>query len=1085
MNHGGGGGSIPTERGPKLVKESGTYGKCVRCGITLNQERHPQLLPCLHSICQACLPTNKSEINKDVSLFPACPSCDLPFNILEVTDNVFLKNSSNELWNGNVKCTCCEGFVASGWCIECREALCSECVSAHRRVKVTRDHTILLQPPTGFPTPTKFCVTHRHEPIKLFCLTCNQLTCRDCQLMDHRNHSFQFLHEALVSQKEQLQLLVQRVWQQREAVKQSLQDMDGRLLDIIELKSKLRESLRRMLIATVQLLKSRAVSIYSYIENMFDSEVAGIETRRSALNRLRERQEYVADFAERALNVEDFFALLSSKSQIVTQLQHILSQNTAPPESMLSLQLVISDDFKKYVSSFCKVVGDIVPFAKSHVRKDESPRNPERTQESPNSPFDQNPSHVAPVPIHSVPPSHNPVLQVPCLSPAPPSLLNQPSTSQASRSQDQPLRNPSHSNPPVSSPVPPKTCLSTLAPSKPCLDPNPLCCVPSNPTPPADAPAGPVQSPLVPPDAQLSSVQSPTSPSAQPPTKATPRLYGKFKASPPPGSRQSRSGKNGKSWTFHAYSPGKHCFSPSPQSSSADTLNVPPRSAMVNSVPNLASSQTLTVALHPSRCQPLRILIGSPCVNPAPVLPVKALADSPCDRGLLPTSLSGQASEPDRPARENEPTSTVTEVDPGDRVVASACDGDVDVATGSTCSDLPLAVSLGGTVTHTDDGADRDRRLGEAKAIGPVSYTLNNWRTRMPTSFKEILLGSSSPSPTTAGSLVATEMPSRPPNTQSLTSTNGIHISTTFLQPRVSLFRIPISIPAPGCPLPQFLLVQGASKNEIILQEINDEQSHGDDNALSESEDLLWTKALSSPGTPPLLQCVSCAACRTVGGSLLCVSCGRGYHRDCHIPPIGPSFWEDWKCSLCQDLADDTDPYADDRPKTMCLNIADQRKCEHLLLFLRCENDTNVLCSPTEPPSDSICLDSIHGRLLQHRSPPYRTPSEFVSDVWVLLDNMLMNSKDQESCIKLRGSFQVELGAVFGTALHPSLLSSPGSSCVERGKAVRTEAPSAAETLKRMREFVNKIKVPKTMESLSSEDDMDKNTKRCRLSDAH
>lgn len=55
---------------------------------------------------------------------------------------------SSRLW---LQCTCCEGFVASGWCVECGEALCSECVSAHRRVKVTKDHTIRLQPPTGLP----------------------------------------------------------------------------------------------------------------------------------------------------------------------------------------------------------------------------------------------------------------------------------------------------------------------------------------------------------------------------------------------------------------------------------------------------------------------------------------------------------------------------------------------------------------------------------------------------------------------------------------------------------------------------------------------------------------------------------------------------------------------------------------------------------------------------------------------------------------------------------------------------------------------------------------------------------------------
>ncbi|XP_055782022.1 transcription intermediary factor 1-alpha-like [Salvelinus fontinalis] len=1097
MNHGGqSGGDFPF--GPNVVKESGTYGNCVLCGLTLNHERYPQLLPCLHSICQACLPPDNPGLQKDLSISPACPSCDLPFNILEVKDNLFIKNSSNELWTGNVQCTCCEGFVASGWCVECGEALCSECVSAHRRVKVTKDHTIRLQPPTGVSAPTVFCPTHKHEPIKLFCLTCDQLTCRDCQLMDHRNHSFQFLHEAMVSQKDQLQSLVQRVRQQRVAVKQSLLDMDGRLLDITQLKSKLRESLKRMLLATVQLLKSRAMSLYSNIETMCNAEVAGIETRRSALNRLGQRQEYVADFAEKALNVEDFFALLSCKGQIGSQLQHLLTQSTEPPGTMLKLQLVITDDFKKQIASFGKLLGDIVPFAQSHVSQD----NPMENQERPNAPSGQSSSSAPNMSIHSVPP-HNPFFQPPRPSyTAPSNPLSQPSTSQPCTSREPPpyrsLSVHTPSNLPLSHPVTPQPCPSTLAPSHPSLNiHNPPFCLPSNPAQPSLVPALHVQSAFVPTNhAQLSPVQPPNSPSPQSLIEATPRLYGMFKATPPPAPGRSRRGKDGKSWTFHSYSPVEICLPPSGSSSPAAVAQHQNR--------NFPESQLLWILHQP------------PPVNPIPVLPVKALADSPCDRSLPPTGLADP--DPNSQARENEPTSTVTELETdteadsaielevlsawGDRKAAACSD--------STSSDLPFTGTLStertsnhlshSVLTHTHHPKEEtdmdpnskpysvgrthtaphnnkkiayDQQHEDAKAIRSLHRHVNNWRTELPTRIRVLLEGPSpslnrtgsvegpSPNPTRTGLVVASEMPTRQPNTTeppSLTNGNNVN-NSRYWQPRVLMFRLPISTPTPASALPQFLLVQGASKDEIILQEIaEDHQSHGDDISPPESDNLLWTKALSSPESPPLLQYVTCAACHTVGGSLFCVECGRGYHQDCHIPPIGPSFWEEWKCSLCQDLTDTTDPYSDDRHRTMCLSLADQRKCEHLLLFLRCENDRNILCSMAEPPSDSICLDSIHGRLLQHRSPPYRTPSEFVSDVWVLFDTMLMNSKDQELVVTLRGSFQRKLGEVFGTALHPSLLSHPNSSWTETGEP---EEPTAAESLKRMRELLNMTKVPK------------------------
>ncbi len=35
-----------------------------------------------------------------------------------------------------------------------------------------------------------FCDIHRQEPLKLFCETCDLLTCRDCQLVRHKDHKY-------------------------------------------------------------------------------------------------------------------------------------------------------------------------------------------------------------------------------------------------------------------------------------------------------------------------------------------------------------------------------------------------------------------------------------------------------------------------------------------------------------------------------------------------------------------------------------------------------------------------------------------------------------------------------------------------------------------------------------------------------------------------------------------------------------------------------------------------------------------------------------------------------------------------------
>ncbi|XP_020323836.1 transcription intermediary factor 1-beta [Oncorhynchus kisutch] len=72
--------------------------------------------------------------------------------------------------------------------------------------------------------------------------------------------------------------------------------------------------------------------------------------------------------------------------------------------------------------------------------------------------------------------------------------------------------------------------------------------------------------------------------------------------------------------------------------------------------------------------------------------------------------------------------------------------------------------------------------------------------------------------------------------------------------------------------------------------------------------------------------------------------------------------------------------------------------------------------------SHYIDITMIRGRLLRKLVPPYCTPSEFVSDVWLLLHTLL---KSVKSVDRLQACFGKELGKTFEGTLHPSLLVNP------------------------------------------------------------
>ena len=75
---------------------------------------------------------------------------------------------------------CEERQPASVRCEDCQELLCADCLAAHRKVRVTRDHRISqLQVQPGIPA---FCPLHEGQELYSYCSSCQKLSCRKCRL---------------------------------------------------------------------------------------------------------------------------------------------------------------------------------------------------------------------------------------------------------------------------------------------------------------------------------------------------------------------------------------------------------------------------------------------------------------------------------------------------------------------------------------------------------------------------------------------------------------------------------------------------------------------------------------------------------------------------------------------------------------------------------------------------------------------------------------------------------------------------------------------------------------------------------------
>ena len=110
----------------------------------------------------------------------------------------------------SVGCDICDsGDPTVNRCTTCCIFLCEFCSQAHLRARDTSSHDIVSveeakkMGSVAMAKPS-LCKEHKGEVMKLFCATCDKVICRDCTVVEHRNHEYTFVKEAYSTEKERL-----------------------------------------------------------------------------------------------------------------------------------------------------------------------------------------------------------------------------------------------------------------------------------------------------------------------------------------------------------------------------------------------------------------------------------------------------------------------------------------------------------------------------------------------------------------------------------------------------------------------------------------------------------------------------------------------------------------------------------------------------------------------------------------------------------------------------------------------------------------------------------------------------------------
>ncbi|XP_070562808.1 E3 ubiquitin-protein ligase TRIM56-like [Ptychodera flava] len=330
------------------------------CSICSERYIKAKCLPCLHTFCEPCL----GQVLKKTGKLdcPICRrTCAVPRGGVGMLQNNFFINDLVEqfkLREGgkselSTKCGGCqENEGDEVRCIECDVNLCSTCARPHRRVPATRSHR--LMPLTAYKeaksvhpasvTVPMQCGTHQANKLDYFCVTCDEVICRECTVIDHKapEHKHQYLKESAKIYAKELDKLLTNLNGKEQEVNESINNVDKTIRSL----EKRFDQEKRKLSIHIEDIIHHVQSIGTQITEEMKYE---LESRKTNLHRQMKELQCIENDLTSTRDYVQNISHFGSPAQLMTAKKGISSQAQELTKLETKVQPVDSDyiEFEK------------------------------------------------------------------------------------------------------------------------------------------------------------------------------------------------------------------------------------------------------------------------------------------------------------------------------------------------------------------------------------------------------------------------------------------------------------------------------------------------------------------------------------------------------------------------------------------------------------------------------------------------------------------------------------------------------------------------------------------------------------------
>ncbi|XP_052080342.1 tripartite motif-containing protein 3-like [Mytilus californianus] len=278
--------------------------KCSKCNKIYQD---PKILPCLHTFCKTCIDDISHEVpvttNQDNSVDRLqCPLCQSFIGIPEegataFPENPFLSNLLNIHEYKHPKERACDYCKFDGkktsaeyLCLDCNDDMCSNCSDAHRRTKITRNHSVIpfKQIQNGLydhdmrSHQARPCTKHGDQ-MDFFCEICEILICPQCKNEEHDSHKSIKFDDALPRYQRHINGLLEGIQGRIPSIADYVKYLKSYEISLKESKQKLTENLETQAKTLHQIIDNYKSEMLANISQKCEAEMSDLETKSNNL----------------------------------------------------------------------------------------------------------------------------------------------------------------------------------------------------------------------------------------------------------------------------------------------------------------------------------------------------------------------------------------------------------------------------------------------------------------------------------------------------------------------------------------------------------------------------------------------------------------------------------------------------------------------------------------------------------------------------------------------------------------------------------------------------------------------------------